>query len=61
MKITLAKSIIIDEDALFAILKDHFKAKGYDVANVTYECSRDILQEVTLNLSWEELKHEQNL
>lgn len=61
MKITLAKSIILDRDAVFAILEYHFRARGYDVANMSCECSSDILQEITLNITYEELKHEQNI
>jgi hypothetical protein len=61
VKITLAKSIILDRDAVFMILKDHFKEKGYDVANMDSECQDDSILSVTLNLVHEKVTYEQNL
>lgn len=57
MKITLSKTLILDREAVFRVIADHFKSKGYDVANIQYVMDKDksILHTVEINMCHEEL------
>lgn len=59
MKITLSKTLILDREALFLVIRDHFRAKGYNVANIRYELDEQgEVESVEIQMCHEELGYE---
>lgn len=60
MKITLSQNLILDREAVFRVIADHFRSKGYNVANIQYVMDKDksILHTVEIHMCDEEVEYE---